>query len=114
MSESESVRRIWTSLGLPGIVDVHTHFMPKPVMDKVWQYFDSAGPLVGREWPITYRTDEAPRVQTLRDFGVQAFTSLVYPHKPQMAGWLNQWATQFAAGTPDCLHTATFYPEPDA
>jgi predicted TIM-barrel fold metal-dependent hydrolase len=114
MSESESVKSIWTSLGLPGIIDVHTHFMPKPVMDKVWQYFDSAGPLVGREWPITYRTDEAQRVQTLREFGVQAFTSLVYPHKPQMAAWLNQWATQFAADTPDCLHTATFYPEPDA
>ena len=23
-------------LGLPGIIDVHTHFMPEPVMDKVW------------------------------------------------------------------------------
>lgn len=114
MSESDSVTRIWTSLGLPGIIDVHTHFMPKPVMDKVWQYFDSAGPLVGREWPITYRTDEAQRVQTLREFGVQAFTSLIYPHKPQMAAWLNQWAAQFAADTPDCLHSATFYPEPDA
>ena len=114
MSESESVKSIWTSLGLPGIIDVHTHFMPKPVMDKVWQYFDSAGPLVGREWPITYRTDETARVQTLRDFGVQAFTSLVYPHKPQMAAWLNQWAAQFAATTPDCLPTATFYPEPGA
>jgi predicted TIM-barrel fold metal-dependent hydrolase len=114
MSESESVRQIWRSLGLPGIIDVHTHFMPKPVMDKVWQYFDSAGPLVGREWPITYRTDEAERVATLRRFGVLGFTSLVYPHKPQMAAWLNQWAAQFAAATPDCLRTATFYPEPGA
>jgi len=24
------------SLGLPGIIDVHTHFMPKRVLDKVW------------------------------------------------------------------------------
>ena len=46
MEETASVRRIWEALGLPGIVDVHTHFMPKQVMDKVWQYFDSAGPLV--------------------------------------------------------------------
>ncbi|CAN5362992.1 amidohydrolase family protein [soil metagenome] len=114
MSESESVEQIWTDLGLPGIVDVHTHFMPKPVMDKVWQYFDSAGPLTGRTWPITYRTDEAERVSTLRQFGVVAFTSLVYPHKPQMAAWLNQWAAQFAEATPDCLRTATFYPEPGA
>jgi predicted TIM-barrel fold metal-dependent hydrolase len=114
MSESDSVHQIWAALGLPGIVDVHTHFMPKPVMDKVWQYFDSAGPLTGREWPIAYRTDEAERVATLRQFGVLAFTSLVYPHKPQMAAWLNQWATEFAASTPDCLRTATFYPEPGA
>ena len=31
-----------------------------------------------------------------------------------MAAWLNQWAAQFAATTPDCLATATFYPEPGA
>ncbi|WP_100485103.1 amidohydrolase family protein [Mycobacteroides abscessus] len=118
MSESAfdpaPVRQIWQELGIPGIVDVHTHFMPKSVMDKVWAYFDSAGPLVGRPWPITYRADESQRVTTLRDFGVLRFTSLVYPHKPQMAAWLNQWAAQFAAQTPDCIHTATFFPEPGA
>ena len=114
MDESASVREIWTTLGLPGIVDVHTHFMPKNVMDKVWQYFDSQGPMIGREWPITYRADEEQRVATLRSFGVRRFSSLVYPHKPDMAAWLNQWAAGFAAATPDCLATATFYPEPDA
>lgn len=114
MNEREAVRRIWTALGLPGLIDVHTHFMPKRVMDKVWQYFDSAGPLIGRSWPIAYRADEADRLATLRGFGVRAFTSLVYPHKPDMAEWLNQWAGQFAADTPDCLATATFYPEPGA
>lgn len=114
MDESTQIRAIWGALGLPGIIDVHTHFMPKPVMDKVWRYFDQAGPLVGRPWPIAYRTDEAERIETLRSFGVRAFTSLVYPHKPQMAAWLNQWAAQFASTTPDCLHTATFYPEPGA
>lgn len=110
----ESVRDIWQSLGLPGLVDVHTHFMPKNVMDKVWKYFDDAGPLVGRPWPITYRTEEQQRLDTLRGFGVLAFTSLIYPHKPGMAEWLNQWAAQFAAQTPDCLATATFFPEPGA
>lgn len=114
MDESTEVRQIWAALGLPGIVDVHTHFMPKNVMDKVWQYFDGVGPLVGRPWPITYRADEQNRLRTLRAFGVQAFTSLIYPHKPDMAAWLNQWAAQFAADTPDCLSTATFYPEPGA
>jgi uncharacterized protein len=67
--EVAEVRQIWSALGLPGVFDVHTHFMPKSVMDKVWQYFDSAGPLVGREWPIKYRTAESEHVQMLRQFG---------------------------------------------
>ncbi|MCB0930647.1 MAG: amidohydrolase [Mycobacterium sp.] len=99
-------------LGLTSIVDVHTHFMPKRVLDKVWAYFDQVGPLTARKWPIEYRFDEVTRVQRLRDFGVAAFTSLIYPHKPEMAEWLNSWAAQFAAATPGCLHTATFFPEP--
>lgn len=114
VSDIEEVRKIWAALGLPGIIDVHTHFMPKPVLDKVWQYFDARGPMTGREWPITYRSGEADRVDRLRRFGVRWFSSLVYAHKPGMAAWLNQWAAQFALTTPDCLHTATFYPEPDA
>lgn len=113
-AEAEAVRTVWQQLELPGLIDVHTHFMPKPVMDKVWAYFDSAGPLVGLEWPITYRADETKRVEVLRDFGVRAFTSMIYPHKPDMAPWLNSWAVDFAAHTPDCLQTATFFPEPGA
>ncbi|HET9876389.1 MAG TPA: amidohydrolase family protein [Mycobacterium sp.] len=113
-AEAAAVREIWAALRLPGIIDVHTHFMPKSVMDKVWDYFDSTGPLVGRRWPIIYRDDESQRVQTLRGFGVLRFTALVYPHKPKMAAWLNQWAVDFARSTPDCLATATFYPEPGA
>ncbi|MBY4572516.1 amidohydrolase [Gordonia paraffinivorans] len=112
--EAERVRAIWTELRLPGLIDVHTHFMPRPVMDKVWAYFDSAGPLVGREWPITYRADEDVRVEALRAFGVRAYSSLIYPHKPDMAEWLNGWAQEFATNHPDCLHTATFYPEESA
>lgn len=113
-SGDERVTAIWTELGLPGIIDVHTHFMPDRVMAKVWAYFDSAGPLVGRPWPITYRDEEDQRLATLRSFGVRSFTSMIYPHKPAMAAWLNSWSARFAARTPDCLHTATFFPEPDA
>jgi uncharacterized protein len=113
-ADAQSVRGIWTALGLPGIIDVHTHFMPKRVMDKVWAYFDGAGPLIGREWPITYRDSEIHRVEALRQFGVRRFTSLVYAHKPNMAAWLNRWAGAFAAANPDCIATATFYPESDA
>ncbi len=110
-NDQAAVTQFRSRMELPGIIDVHTHFMPDRVLHKVWAYFDSAGPLIGRPWPITYRDDEQQRLDTLRGFGVRAFTSLVYPHKPDMAAWLNEWAADFAARTPGCLHTATFYPE---
>ncbi|WP_229876031.1 amidohydrolase family protein, partial [Streptomyces griseoloalbus] len=49
-----------------------------------------------------------------RQFGVRAFTAMLYPHKPGMARWLNGWAADFARRTPDCLHTSTLFPEPGA
>jgi len=104
----------WQRLGLPGLIDVHTHFMPKPVLDAVWRYFDEAAVNYGRPWPVQYRGSEDERVEQLRALGVRRFTSLVYPHKPGMAEGLNAWAADFAARTPDCVHTATFYPEDSA
>ncbi len=106
------VPAFWQGLGLPGLIDVHVHFMPRQVMDKVWAYFDSAGPLTGAPWPIAYRTDEADRLARLRALGVRAFPSLVYAHKPGMASWLNAWAADFARQHEDVLHTLTLYPEP--
>ncbi|GDY54906.1 hypothetical protein SVIO_055290 [Streptomyces violaceusniger] len=103
-----SVQRFWQELGLPGLIDVHTHFMPQRVLDKVWAFFDAVEP----RWHITYREEEDERLATLRAFGVRAFTAMLYPHKPDMARWLNGWAADFAARTPDCLHTSTFFPEP--
>jgi predicted TIM-barrel fold metal-dependent hydrolase len=99
------------ALGIPGIVDVHTHFMPQRLLDKVWAYFESAGPLIGMEWPITYRHEEDERVARLREMHVRAFTALIYPHKPGIAHGLNEWGAEFARRTPDCLQTATFFPE---
>ena len=95
-------------------MDLHVHFMPKNVMDKVWAYFDAVGPLTGTTWPIAYRTEEADRLARLRALGVRAFPSLVYPHRPQMAAWLNAWCADFAGEHRDVLHTATFFPEPEA
>lgn len=112
--EAARVRGFWQALGLPGLVDVHTHFMPERVLAKVWSYFDAVGPLTGTDWPITYRQQEDERLAVLREFGVRAFTAMIYPHKPDMAAWLNAWSADFAARVPDCLHTATFFPEPTA
>jgi uncharacterized protein len=106
------VPRFAAELGLPGIIDVHTHFMPEPVLRKVWAHFDRLRGSDGRAlWPIVYRLDEADRVAALRRLGVRRFTNLAYAHKPGMAAWLNTWAGDFAARHPDCAQTATFFPE---
>jgi hypothetical protein len=112
--DDAGVPAFWRALGLPGLVDLHVHFMPKNVMDKVWSYFDAVGPLVGVDWPIAYRTVEQDRLDRLRALGVRAFPSLLYPHRPGMAAWLNAWARDFAGQHADVLHTATFFPEPEA
>jgi len=101
-------------LGIPGLFDVHVHFMPPNIMRRVWEYFDGAGPLIGRPWPITYRFSDEERVARLRALGVRRFSALPYAHKPGVAGYLNDWAAGFAEAVPEALRCATFYPEPDA
>ncbi|HET7352190.1 MAG TPA: amidohydrolase family protein [Marmoricola sp.] len=109
-AESE-VTPFWRDLGLPGLFDVHVHFLPPNVQAKVWAQFDAAGPKIGREWPIRYRGSHEERVEQLRRFGVRRFSALPYAHKPGIAAYLNDWARDFAADVPDCLRSATFYPE---
>jgi hypothetical protein len=108
------VPAFWQALGLPGLADIHVHFLPPRLLRKVWSYFDAAGPLVGTEWPIRYRWSDADRVAHLRAMGVRAFSALAYAHRPGMAVDLNRWTLDFAGATPGCLPSATFYPEPDA
>jgi uncharacterized protein len=108
------VPAFWQRLGLPGLVDAHVHFMPKPVMDAVWRYFDAGEQHFGVAWPVQYRGDDAERVQSLQALGVRTFTALLYPHKPGMAESLNAWGREFAARTPGCVPTATFYAEQSA
>jgi uncharacterized protein len=112
--DDEDVPAWWGRLGLPGLVDIHTHFMPKPVMDAVWRFFDDAELHYGQPWPVHYRLPEPERVAILERLGVRTFTALVYPHKPGMAESLSRWAREFAAATPGCLSSGTFFPEPSA
>ncbi|MCW2868651.1 MAG: Amidohydrolase, partial [Marmoricola sp.] len=110
----EETVAVWRALGLPGVFDVHVHFLPPNVQAKVWAQFDQAGPKIGRDWPIRYRRSHEERVEQLRSFGVRRFSALPYAHRPGIATYLNDWARDFAAGIPECLWSATFYPEPEA
>jgi uncharacterized protein len=110
----EDVPGWWASLGLPGLVDAHVHFLPPPVMRKVREQFDRSGPLIGRPWPLRYRGDDEERVAHLRALGVRRFTALPYAHRPGIATYLNEWAAALARHVPELLSSATFYPEESA
>lgn len=112
--DAADVRAFWQRLGLPGILDAHTHFLPERLQAKVWAQFDDAGPLIGRPWPIRYRQSTAERVEFLRACGVVRFPSLPYAHRPGVAVGLNAWGREFAEAVPESIVSATLYPEPDA
>ena len=101
-----------SALSLPGLADIHVHFLPEPMQRKVWSYFDRADERYGMAWPVSYRFDEPTRLAILRGLGLKAIPALAYPHKAGMAEWLNDWSREFAARVPDALHCATLYPEP--
>ena len=113
-THDDEVAAFSQALGIPGLVDIHTHFMPDRVMQAVWRYFDAVRRPDGIGWPVTYREDEQQRLARLHAMNVRAFTALSYPHKPDMATWLNAYAAQLAEAQPACVHSATFYPEPGA
>jgi predicted TIM-barrel fold metal-dependent hydrolase len=105
------VPAFWRGLGLPGLIDVHVHFLPPRMLRRVWAYFDSVRP---RAWRIIYRWPDEDRVAHLETIGVRAYTALAYAHKPDMASDLNDWTLDFAAANPACVPSATFFPEPTA
>ena len=105
------VRAFWEQLGLPGLFDVHVHFLPPNIQRAVWAVFDNAGPKIGREWPIRYRQSHEERVELLRAMGVRRFSTLPYAHKPDVATYLNDWSRDFAADVPEVIWSGTFFPE---
>ena len=113
-ADDDDVPRYWRELGLPGLVDVHVHFLPPRVQAKVWEYFGNGVANYGVAWPLAYARPDEERLATLDRLGVRAFPTLPYPHKAGMAAWLNDWSAEFAEAHPRVLKSATFYPEPEA
>lgn len=109
-----AVERVWASLGLPGIIDIHVHLLPARLQARVWAHFDAAGPMIGREWPIRYRWPVPDLIGYLRAIGVRHFSTMPYAHKPGIAASLCRYSLELAEEYSDVLPTLTFYPEPEA
>lgn len=99
------------ALGIPGLADVHVHFHPDRLMERIWAYFDRGEEHYGTAWPIRYRTPVQERLDTLAALGVTRVPALTYAHRPGMAASLNEWCATFAAEHPQVLRCATLYPE---
>ena len=96
-------------LGLPGIFDVHVHFMPDRIQEAVWAHFDrQADP----PWPMVYRTGADERLEGLAKMAVIRHTALAYAHRAGVATWLNAHTLELAARHPQIVPTFTFFPEP--
>ena len=106
----EDVAAYAASLGLPGIVDLHVHFMPERVQAKVWAHFDR---LDDPPWPVHYRRPESERLAALAALGVRHHGALAYAHRPGMAAWLNEHTLGLAARHPGVVASFTLYPEPE-
>jgi hypothetical protein len=100
-ADDQDVPRYWRELGLPGLIDVHVHFLPPRVQAKVWQYFGDGEKHYGVPWPLAYAVPDEERLAILDGLGVRAFPTLPYPHKAGMAAWLNDWSAEFAESHPD-------------
>ena len=96
-------RQLAAELGIPGLFDVHVHFMHPQVIAKVWAYFD--GRSVARAaWPVHVpRHRRRARRAAARDGRATVLSSLSYAHKPGIAGFMNDWTREFAERTPDTL-----------
>ena len=107
------VPALWRELGLPGLADIHVHFLPPRMQRRVWAHVEDAGQPVGSPWPIIYRWSDEERIAHLRALGARVFTALAYAHRPGMAADLNAWTLDFARRNPGCVPGATFFPEPE-
>lgn len=113
-ADRTEARKVRDRLAIPAIADIHVHVMPPRVMAAVWRYFESAGPLLGRDWPVRYRGTDDQRLHFLRSQGVGLFAGLAYAHKPGISRFLTDWSLDYAARTPGAVATGTFFPEPEA
>lgn len=110
-TDDADLPRYARALGIPGLVDIHIHFLPPNVLEKVWAYFDRSQEHYGLSWPIHYRWPQQQRLEHLRSIGLPSIPALAYPHREGMASWLNEWLLDLADEEPDVVPCATFHPE---
>ncbi len=110
----EDVPRWWQRLGLPGLVDCTS----TSCRNGCWRPCGAISTTPNATTGCRGRSSTGcPNRTGSRRCGASAcrrFRRSLYPHKPGMAESLSLWAREFAARTPGCVPTGTFFPEPSA
>ena len=88
------------------MIDIHVHFFPPAAFRAIWRFFEVQSKGL---WPIRYKHHTAAHIECLAQYGVERFTTLVYAHKPGMAGGLNRFVAEWAAREPRIIPFGTIY-----
>jgi len=87
----EDVRDWALALGPPGLIDIHTHFLPPPMMRRVWAHFCDGSPLIGSRMAGGVHVAGPGTGRTPAAHGRAHFSALAYAHRPAMSADLNDW-----------------------
>ena len=88
------------------MIDIHVHFFPSRVFQAIWNYFETES--FGL-WKVHYKVHGPEHVATLKQEGVERFTSLVYAHRPGMAHFLNEFVRESAQEIPELIPFGTIF-----
>jgi hypothetical protein len=88
------------------MIDIHVHFFPPRVFQAIWEFFESQSHSL---WSIKYKLHGQQLIQALTNEGVERFPTLVYAHKPGLAGFLNDFVRESANQFPELIPFGTIF-----
>ncbi len=71
--------------GVDKLIDTHVHVFPDNILEAIWWWFDNYA------WPIRYKLKSDELIEFLLERGVDHIIALQYAHKPDVAGYLNNF-----------------------
>lgn len=85
---------------------MHVHYFPPAVFRAIWRYFEGRSDGL---WKIKYKEHTDRHIATLKRFGVEKFTTLVYAHKAGLAEYLNEFIYEESRKHTELIPFGTIY-----
>ena len=88
------------------MIDIHVHYFPAGIFQAIWRYFAIPD---HRLWDVKYKLHGSQLIEALKEEGVKRFTTLLYAHKPGLAGYLNDFISESADQFPELIPFGTVF-----